>query len=152
VDEDNWIHSLTAQGEEEHDGKTGPKLTYNDNDLKCKGKGVQSTTKEMAAISFQRSDGVLHSRLYYADAEGTLQGLNLDGSGEWYESDIGRLDDKNGGKGVKIQPNTSITALYSPETETIKVYYYKLGSGDRPWLAWWRQKTDGKQIWKTKTT
>jgi hypothetical protein len=59
VDEDNWIHSLTAQGEEEHDGKSGPKLTYNDTDLKCNGKGVQSTTNEMAAISFKRSDGVL---------------------------------------------------------------------------------------------
>jgi hypothetical protein len=68
--------------------------------------------------------------LFYADSNSSLQGLEKDGDQEWTQSNINSL-------GASVEPETSITALLSETSDSIKVYYYKRGDTRGPWVAWW---------------
>jgi len=81
------------------------------------------------------------SRLYYADANGILQGLEKEGDSEWVLSSVGDLN-------ASVHPGTSITALLSPWADSIKVFYFKTGANQAqgPFVAWW---TPSAGKWQT---
>ena len=82
------------------------------------------------------------SRLYYADANGILQGLEKEGDSEWVLSSVGDLN-------ASVHPGTSINALLSPWADSIKVFYFKTGRTrprDHLWLGGRHQLESGRQV------
>ena len=80
--------------------------------------------------------------MFYADDQGNLQGFEKEGSNEWTPSGISKLN-------AKVMKETSITALVSPISNAIKVYYFKEGATERPYVAWWSPDVDK---WLTEST
>lgn len=175
VDKNQQIRGWSNVQKSDREPAAAGRENYSDVLLKINDDVITSKTKDIAGLSYMLNTSVvrvstrstahhlsrmgtskglisllmsteLQSRIFYTTEDGFLGELMKDeGKDEEKPWAIGKLSSMK----YMVQKNTSIAAVMSPWSNTIKVYYYKDGEQKIPWVAWWDGSTGD---WKTEPT
>ncbi|KIY03953.1 uncharacterized protein Z520_00645 [Fonsecaea multimorphosa CBS 102226] len=129
--------------QEEGEVEAAEAKNYSQDFIVVDGTRIKVTSPDMGALAWQsQNDGVSHTRLYYADANNTLQELCLDsGNANWFRGSLGSTVT------VQCMQDTPIDVHINYAYNQLKVYSYGPDNTTTPTVTW---TTLNLTNWQTK--